>query len=725
MKFLKRLSKFWEKQIWFYIFLIIIFFISIKLATGTWFYETDLNIRRYFNNLKIQINQSEIAKTKKNIVIVWIDQKFFSNSNISIQGLHRWFYAKVIENLKNAGANTIAIDVFFEKKYKFPFNDKYSKILNKIFSYYDLQLAKSLGNNTILATVFDFKKEKIIQPDDIFLQNHPPLWHIHSLQFLKSAIHIGVYGYLQDKVENKIIYPFWLQSYITYIKNYITQKLWTGIILQEKISFDNNYLYLSIWNINKTIPFSYIKSSKRPFIFIPIYITNPQDYTYYSFYDIFTNNFSKKDIENKIVFIWAIDPTLNDIKTSLLGNIPGVLFHSNMFQSIMMNDFVYLLSSNQYLIFILTILILNSLIIIFLKNTKWLVPIFYYLIWIIISLTLVSIVLASLVKIKWFYIYLPLGTVIIITIFQIIAALIYANIENFATKEWFAQITKLYIGKQILKKKRDISKKIWEKKNISIYFSDLANFTNISEKYPADKITKLLNIYFEQQSHNIEKYNWHIDKYIWDAIMAFRDEEKYTDNAVKAAIDNIIITDNINQQIQFQLGIDEKLQTRIWIHFWPAIVWDIWSSTRLNYTAIGDNVNLASRLEWINKFYWTNICISEDTKNNLQNPSEFLIRFLDIIQVKWKSKPVKIFEVLPIKPINEKKRNKKSQIIKLFETGLNQYLKWNFAQAKKIFEQILQIDPEDKPSQIFYQRCNYLLKHPPENWDGIWKFKEK
>jgi adenylate cyclase len=135
---------------------------------------------------------------------------------------------------------------------------------------------------------------------------------------------------------------------------------------------------------------------------------------------------------------------------------------------------------------------------------------------------------------------------------------------------------------------------------------------------------------------------------------------------------------------------------------------------------------LASRLEGINKFYWTNICASENVIEKLKEKDLFIYRFLDIIKVKWKNKPVKIYEILPIFS-NEMWTSQLKILknkIKQFEKWLNLYIKWNFKEALKIFEELKNLY-DDKVATVFYERCLYLIQNPPKNRDWIWKFKQK
>jgi len=141
----------------------------------------------------------------------------------------------------------------------------------------------------------------------------------------------------------------------------------------------------------------------------------------------------------------------------------------------------------------------------------------------------------------------------------------------------------------------------------------------------------------------------------------------------------------------------------------------------MNYTVIGDNVNLASRLEALNKYYDTNIIIGENTFNLVKN--DFITRLVDIVAVKGKNKGVKIYELVSESGNIDGERLK---LINKFNEGVEYYNGRNWIEAQKIFALINKYLPDDKPTKNFMERCEDFIKNPPSSdWSGVFVMKEK
>ncbi len=263
---------------------------------------------------------------------------------------------------------------------------------------------------------------------------------------------------------------------------------------------------------------------------------------------------------------------------------------------------------------------------------------------------------------------------------------------------------------------------------LTLFFTDIANFTSICESYPADKLSTHLSEYFEEVTSIIFKYNGTIDKYIGDAVMGFwgapnKDKDQAL-NACKAALAIQKKLRDLNKQWAAQ---DKPVfNTRIGIHVGHAIVGNMGSSDRMNYTALGDNVNLAARLEGTNKIYNTNVIISETTLKEVGE--NCLVRPLDIVSVKGKQQGVAIYELVGITHGEPTLLPSKEQVAfcALFTKGFQLYMEQRWDESAEAFNSIKKKFGEDYTVDLYLKRCKDFKKNPPsENWNGVITLKEK
>ena len=256
-----------------------------------------------------------------------------------------------------------------------------------------------------------------------------------------------------------------------------------------------------------------------------------------------------------------------------------------------------------------------------------------------------------------------------------------------------------------------------EKKELTIFFSDLENFTTISESMEPDKLVKLIGEHLAMCTNIIQGLEGTVDKYIGDSVMAFwnapEDCEGHSVKACKVALRCQEEMLRFNERNRME-GLPE-LRMRIGISTGMALVGNIGSEDRLNYTAVGDTVNLASRLEGTNKNYKTLILISEKTNEYVK--AEILTRPVDKVAVKGKINATMIHEVLGL---GENATPELLRVIELSELGFGHYLARRFEQAIGCYQQILEIKNDDHVSLFYIERCRIFIEFPPQpGWDGI------
>ena len=262
---------------------------------------------------------------------------------------------------------------------------------------------------------------------------------------------------------------------------------------------------------------------------------------------------------------------------------------------------------------------------------------------------------------------------------------------------------------------------VGETRAVAILFSDIRSFTNISEKNKPDVLVSFLNRYFSTMVDIIKKHGGTIDKFIGDAIMAeFGTPVSYRDNCKRAvaaayemreALATIELGDLVLPDgMQFNIGIG--------IHYGDVIVGSIGSKEKTDYSVIGDNVNLASRLEGLTKTYGTQILVSQSVYEDA-GINSFCFRHIDDVRVKGKKEAVPIYAV--DRDENEFSQEYKDSYIKgmdLYKQGI-----WNL--AKDYFAKALTFAEDDKAAKVMLKRCEDFIDDPPENWDGAIAFMTK
>ncbi len=234
----------------------------------------------------------------------------------------------------------------------------------------------------------------------------------------------------------------------------------------------------------------------------------------------------------------------------------------------------------------------------------------------------------------------------------------------------------------------------------AVLFSDIRQFTTFSEKLGAQETVAMLNDYFTIMVDIIFDNNGILDKYIGDAMMAAFGNENDTDRSVAAAIQMMIALQEFNNKREADNKDLITIGIGIGINTDEVLAGNIGSLKRMDYTIIGDGVNLAARLEGTTKFYMTNILISERSYKKLQN--NFLCREVDLIKVKGKNEPVGIFEVLDFH--DEKSFPHLQDCIDIFQQGLSRYRQKEWTKAMECFEKALSLNQNDNLQKIYLDR---------------------
>ncbi len=262
-----------------------------------------------------------------------------------------------------------------------------------------------------------------------------------------------------------------------------------------------------------------------------------------------------------------------------------------------------------------------------------------------------------------------------------------------------------------------------ERKNITMLFSDIENFTVLAESISSADLIEIMSGYFGGLSQIILDNHGVVDKYIGDAIMAFWGAPHALENreyyACKTALECMAYLETFNAELAAK-GLP-TVHTRMGIHTGEALVGNIGYDKRLNYTAIGDSVNLASRIEGINKFYHTQVMISDTVYRQVSR--QVFARKLDCVVVKGKKIGIDVYQLMSLRTQEQESPLK---VITLYEEAMTEFYARHFEKALFLFEGVLELLPDDEPSKIQCELCRRYIAIPPEEgWTGLRVFDTK
>jgi adenylate cyclase len=349
-----------------------------------------------------------------------------------------------------------------------------------------------------------------------------------------------------------------------------------------------------------------------------------------------------------------------------------------------------------------------------------LAPLAALLVWLALSLTILG---ASAVLFLFFNLWLP--PVLLVAGVSLIYGgnLLDHYVVEAREKRWLRQALGRYLAPAVVETIIASPEHLQlggEEVEGTVLFADLAGFTGLSENLQPQELIKLLNEYFSPLTQIIQEHQGTLDKYIGDAIMAFWGAPlPLADHALRACR-AVLQMRAVIQHLQgaWQSRGLPPLHTRIGLHSGPLIAGNVGSRERFDYTILGDTVNLASRLEGVNKVYGTETLLSETCFR--QVGGQFLLREIDLVQVKGRQQPLKIYELLgePADPAPE--------WLTLFAEGLQCYRVGQWDQAEDYFRTVLRLQPSDPAAEVFLHRINFFRQQPPPpHWQGVYVLKEK
>ncbi len=707
------------------------------------------------------------------VAIISIDEK-------SIDSLGRWPWprktmAELVDALSAYKAKVIAFDIVFsspeedsafkhlnalqqELKSIKASSPEVSKLIQQHLMHTDndelLKTALKHSHRAVLGYFFYFSDEetKHLRKDELeqFLQNITR----SKYSGVKKAAGVSLYdvpllkAYAVESNIKKISSATKRAGYFNFVPEIDGSVRKVPLIVQYQnrveIKGEQDYLFapLSVIAIRKYLkaPILFTISEKgvekvafsqigKPPIIIPTdasgnltinYLGPRKTFPHYSVVDILKKRISKEKIKGKIVLIGPTATAIEDLRvTPFEKNFPGVEIHATIIDNILRGDFLQVPEWEPLYTYgmILLSLIIMGVSAIF----------FSPLLEITIAMSIIFALAESAIQL---FIQQQLIVSMVYPIFSTISASLFFTLYRVAKeekeKQFFHNAFGQYLSPAVIDeivKHPEMLSLGGERKVLTAFFSDVQGFSTISENLSPEELVDILNDYLSRMTNILLKHGGTVDKYEGDAIIAFFGAPIHIeDHAERACLASLEMQKELEKmRIAWKKEGKPQLKARIGLNTGPMVVGNMGSTTRMDYTIMGDSVNLASRLEGVNKQYGTFTMISEYTKALLSE--EIITRKLDIIRVVGKNEPVTIYEV-----IGEKKdvSEEVMAMIKHFHQGIEAYSKREWNEALSCFANALELVPNDPPSLCYQERCKaFLFSAPPDEWDGIYEMTSK
>jgi len=441
-------------------------------------------------------------------------------------------------------------------------------------------------------------------------------------------------------------------------------------------------------------------------------------FPYYSYAEVLSGKVPSSAWAGKVVLVGSrATGTYDHYPTPMSKNMPGVEFHANIIDNLLSKSslkapdirwtylwiVVFALFSGLFLARLSPALGATLMVVtggIFFGVTQWLFTVRH--------------VLVDLAG--------PLLTLFL----SYMVVVIYRFFTEEKEKRWVKAAFGQYVSPKVLDVLMQDPAKLnlgGERRDMSVLFSDVAGFTSISERMTPDALVVLLNKYLSAMTEIVFKHDGYLNKYMGDGIMAFWNapvkQVNHAELACRCALESVARLVELNKELTLE-GLT-SLSARIGINTGTMVVGNMGSRQKSDYTVMGDNVNLGSRLEGANKAFGSAIMISEFTYEIVQD--KFDVRYLDRIRVPGKARPARTYELLAEK--GQLSSNWQSAV-GIFHEGIQLFTDRNFAPARNKFLEVQKILGQDKPSAVYIERCDMFLLNPPEKeWDGVFDLKTK
>lgn len=690
------------------------------------------------------------APTTGNVVIVDIDEK--SLKELGQWPWQRYKVAKILDNLTAAGVGVVGLDIVFAE----PDNSSPRKVFKELgeekvalsLPDYDEVLAKAIAESpTIAGYVFalendGMKPSRGAKISAIFIEKAKPdidymispYRAILNLPVIQENCYSSAYfNTIPDDSGLVRSIPL-VMRYKGTVYPALALEMVRAALQTKKVFI--NYEEGSIASVK--LGDLLIPTDRYGRLFVN-YRGGGRTFKYLSAVDIYENRFNKADIEGKFVLVGTSAAGLLDLRATPFDSAyPGVEVHANAIDNILAGDFVSKPSwaEGADILTIAAIVILLSVIL-------------------AISSAVVSFLALAVTSgfVGWFLYYMLIFKGVVLNILFPFSAIILTFIVVMALNYFLEGRQKELVKKKFAAKvspavMEDLLKNVESdvfaahEREITVFFSDVRNFTNISESlHDPSVLIQLMNTYMDPMTDIVIKSGGTVDKFIGDAIMAYwnapGDVPDHPDKAVTATLTQLHSLRELNAKIRQDLrfanmvkmsdenGV-EPIDIGIGLNTGVAIVGEMGSSNRSDYTVIGDPINLGARLESLCKYYNSKCNISSFVKVRLP-ADKYIFRFLDLVTVKGKKEPVEIWQIHDFTNgmdgyfLFKVPRERIYEELQHYHYAIELYKAQKFEQALDIFKEIN--GWEDKTNKYIYniyiERCEHYIKEPPVDFNGV------
>ena len=679
---------------------------------------------RYFVKFFVGSSAEDRAPIEE-IVIVDID----SRSLYKLGRYHQWprsYHARVVDYLSGGGASAVFFDVIFAEPDRDPEEDR--RLVEATAKagnvYYVLSFSPADSANFLYEMVED--PVAAVKPDAGHPLEGPPPTDFPSAQrvehpfldLMKAARGVAAVNWVTpgDRVVRRFplfqvfcgrLYPaIGLRMAVDYVQkavglNQVAVRPLPGKAIVLEVPGGTALLEIPVDRRGGM----WIKY-KGPF----------KTFRYVSYYDVLERRLPARFFEGKIVMIGASAAGLGDLSSvPFQSAYPRVEIHASVLYNILQEDFLVRHGRGTALLTLLAFGLVVALLAVSVRPF-----------WSVIGAMVLGTgyFFLALFLFEWGDLWIEMVRPGLTLMMAFACAMIYRYVAEEREKRQIRGAFQHYVSREIIDEiLKDPDQLKPRKRVLSVLFSDIKGFSRISESLDPNELTELMNEYLGEMTKLVFKYNGTLDKYVGDMVVAiygapisYHDHEKMACNTALEMVAHLKVLSE-----RFRSEGRPSVDAGVGINTGPMTVGNMGSEVRFAYTVLGDNVNLASRLEGLSRYYRNNIIIGEDTWNAVSD--EFVGRPLDLVQVKGKQKPTKIYELIGRR--GEVSEDALEQI-RLFEEGLALYFARRWDEAIDLFEEVRSRNPQDNPAEVYLERCQDFKEHPlPEDWNGVWVMETK